>query len=157
MGLLRDWRCQSKKKNQSKTTIIRIYIEEYTNVDILKSLLFWGMQLKIISYVYLWLFFYMWALTAFDPFFFEAPSLPALTPSICLRLSALMNAPGRLERRHDGLKEVILNSKQMCLILGIHITLLCVCCDLTRCFLTMHRCLSTQIHPHPDISLTHTG
>lgn len=55
-----------------------------------------------------------------------------LKPSICLRLSALMNAPGRLERRHDKLKEVIFDSKQMCVILGICITLLCVCmraCD----------------------------
>lgn len=48
-----------------------------------------------------------------------------------------MNAPGRLQRRHDGLKEVILNSKQMCAILGICIMLLCMHRALTRCLLTL--------------------
>ncbi len=76
---------------------------------------------------------------------FKAPFLPVLMPSICLRLLALMNAPGRLERRHGGLKEVILNPKQMCLILGICIMLLCVLCDLARCFLTMHWFLSALV------------
>lgn len=82
---------------------------------------------------------------------FEAPLLPALMPSICLRLPALMNAAGRPEGRHDGLKEVILDSKQMtCLILGICIVLLRARRGVTRCFLTMHRSCPHSSWHRPD-------
>lgn len=72
---------------------------------------------------------------------------PAM-PLICLHLSALMNAPGRLQRRQDELKEVILDSKQMCLILGICIMLLRVRCALTRRFLNLSA-------PNPPTSSSH--
>lgn len=81
-------------------------------------------------------------------------------PSICLRLSALMNAPGRLQRRRDGLKEVKLDSEQMCLIPGICITLLlCTLWPDRKLFFTTHRFLSVQtIQPQPSgIGLTRTG
>lgn len=50
---------------------------------------------------------------------------PVRGPSICLRRSALMDAPGRTEGRRDGLQEVTRNSKQTSLTSGICIRLLC--------------------------------
>ena len=78
---------------------------------------------------------------------FDAPSLPVLKPSICLRLSALMNSPGRLRRRHDGWRRPY-SSHNKCVILRIFIMQLCVCSALTICFLT------SQISVDPNTPLS---
>lgn len=86
---------------------------------------------------------------------FEASCPPFLEPSICLHLSALMNSPGRLERRHDGLKEAMLGSnlKNACNPGNMHHAAVYTLCPLqdipSHCSF-----LLTWIHLQLDVSLS---